>query len=157
MDPSRRQIKMSPGMFPEVSYLLHHSFIPSFIFLRLPSLASAPPTSPRFNPKYVSLYRVWHGGIGLSGPGNDFFCSYFSAERDPRGAGYQAIYYPASSPLSCLTKCNLPWFTQLPQDGERKRNNPLTLGHREFKEIHRHLRALPNQAGPSFKCTSVKE
>lgn len=92
-------------------------------------------------PKYVSLYHRRHCRIGLSEGGNDFFffCSYFCVERDQSSAGYQAIYYPASSPLSCLGKCNLSWFTQLPQDRERKRNisHSSIVGQKEFREIHR--------------------
>lgn len=82
---------------------------------------------------------MWHRRIGLSEAGNDFFCSYFCVERDQSSSGYQAIYYPASSTLSCLGKCNLSWFTQLPQDRERKRNisRNSIVGQREFREIHR--------------------
>lgn len=53
--------------------------------------------------------------MGSSQAGNDFFPrrpphSSGGAERDERSAAYQAIYYPASaasSPLRCLSQCNL--------------------------------------------------
>lgn len=77
------------------------------------SLPSISPLGLAVFSKYVSLYHMRHCRIGLSEAGNDFFFlpafrTLISAtERDQRSAGYQAIYYPASSPLCCLSKCNL--------------------------------------------------
>lgn len=134
MAQSVKQIKMLSGMFSKLFVLLiAPSLILSLIF------SSFPPLPLSVLPKYVSLYSMWHRRIGLSEAGNDFFCSYFCVERDQSSAGYQAIYYPASSPLSCLGKCNLPWFTQLPQDRERKRNISCNsiVGQTEFREMHK--------------------
>lgn len=97
MAQSVKQIQMLPGTFPKPNPCFFYcSFLPSISPLPLSVL-----------PKYVSLYHMRHHGIGLSEAGNDFFCSYFCVEKDQSSAGYQAIYYPASSPFCCLSKCNL--------------------------------------------------
>lgn len=79
---------------------------------------------------------MWHHRMGLSAAGNDFFCSHFCVERPQSSAGYRAIYYPASSPLSCRGKCNLSWFTQLPLYCVRFLSQYSTVGEREFRETH---------------------
>lgn len=118
-----------------LSYLFslsHHS-------VSLPSPRFFSPASHPVFPKYVSLYHMWHGRIVLSEAGNDFFV----LSPALRGIRVVLVIRPfitlPARHSSCPGKCNLSWFTQLPQDGERKRNISHSgfVGQREFREIHK--------------------